>query len=101
LWSPNGAEFVEGAQFRGHDELDTRIAHAYQEFAASRKYVVTLADDVTRHRDIVTFTIQLTTPGGEVDWAARVFLLLGADGFIQQDYQLTVKPLAAGPSGRE
>jgi hypothetical protein len=27
--------------------------------------------------------------------AARVFLLLGQDGLIRQDYQLTVKPLAA------
>jgi hypothetical protein len=31
---------------------------------------------------------------GEPAWAARVFLLLGQDG-LQQEYQLTVKPLAA------
>jgi hypothetical protein len=60
LWAPDGAEFVEGVQFRGHDALDARIAHAYQEFVANTS--VTLADDVTRHHDIVTFTIQLTTP---------------------------------------
>jgi hypothetical protein len=48
---------------------------------------------VSRHGDIVTFTIQLTTPGGEVAWAARVFLLLDSGGLIQEDYQLTVKPL--------
>jgi hypothetical protein len=34
-------------------------------------------------------------PDGEIAWAARVFLLLGKDGLIRQDYQLTVKPLAA------
>ena len=28
LWAPDGAEFVEGAQFRGREELDPRIAHA-------------------------------------------------------------------------
>ena len=95
LWAPDGAEFVEGIQFSGHEELDARIAHAYQEFVASGKYAVTSAGDVTRHDDIVTFTIQLTTPGGEVAWAARVFLLLGEDGLIRQDYQLTVQPLAA------
>ena len=38
---------------------------------------------------------QLTAPDGEVGWAACVFLLLGADGLIRQDYQLTVQPLAA------
>jgi hypothetical protein len=94
LWAPDGAEFVEGTQFRGHDELDARIAGAYQQFVASGRYAVTAADDAGRHDDIATFTIQLTTPGGEVAWAARVFLLLGADGLIREDYQLTVKPLA-------
>jgi hypothetical protein len=95
LWAPDGAEFVEGTQFRGHEELETRVAGAYQEFVASGQYAVTAADDVTRHDDIVTFTIQLTAPDGAVAWAARVFLLLGQDGLIRQDYQLTVKPLAA------
>jgi hypothetical protein len=94
LWAPDGAEFVEGTQFRGLEELDARIAGAYEEFVASGRYAVTAADDAARHDDVVTFTIQLTTPGGEIAWAARVFLFLGADGRIRQDYQLTVKPLA-------
>lgn len=95
LWAPDGTEFVEGTQFRGHEGLQTRIADAYQEFVASGRYAVTAADDMTRHDDIVTFTVQLTAPDGEAAWAARVFLLLGEDGLIRQDYQLTVKPLAA------
>ena len=94
LWAADGAEFVEGARFRGHEELDARIAGAYQEFVASGRYAVTTAGNVARHGDIVIFTIQLTDLGGEVAWAARVFLLLGADGLIREDYQLTVKPLA-------
>jgi hypothetical protein len=94
LWAPDGAEFVEGARFRGHEELGARIAGAYQELVAGGRYAVTAADDAARHEDIVTFTIQLTAPGGEIAWAARVFLLLGADGLIQEDYQLTIKPLA-------
>jgi hypothetical protein len=96
LWAPDGVEFVDGGtQFHGHEELETQIARAYQEFVASGRYSVTAADDVTRHGDIVTFTIQLTDSDGEVAWAARVFLLLGKDGLIREDYQLTVKPLAA------
>ena len=35
-----------------------------------------------------------TTPGGEIAWAARAFLLLDAGDLIREDYQLTVKPLA-------
>lgn len=59
----------------------------------SGTYDVTSAGDAARHGDIIVFTAQLTTPAGETDWAARVFLLLGRDGLIKEDYQLTVKPL--------
>jgi hypothetical protein len=95
LWEPDGAEYVEGTQFRGHEELDARIAHAYEEFVGTGKYTVTMADDVTRHDDIITFTVQLITQADQVAWAARVFLLLGDGGYIREDYQLTVRPLAA------
>ena len=44
---------------------------------AGGKYNVTMADDVSRHDDIITFTVQLSTPEGEVAWAARVFLFIG------------------------
>lgn len=95
LWAPDGTEFTEGHQFQGHEELQSRVARAHQEFVASGRYDVTAAGDVTRHGDIVTFTIQLTDTDGDVAWAARVFLLLDQDGLIRQDYQLTVKPLPA------
>src|SRR5580704_9074151 len=95
LWEPDGVEYVEGTQFRGHEELDARIAHAYEEFVASGKYSVTMADDVTQHDDIITFAVQLSTEAAQVAWAARVFLLLGDGGCIREDYQLTVQPLAA------
>ena len=95
LWAPDGVEFVEGAQFRGRKELEVRIAEAYGAFVGSGRYAVTSAGDASRHDDITTFTIQLTTGGGEVAWAARVFIVLGENGLIQQDYQLTVKPLPA------
>ena len=99
LWAPDGVELIEGVQFRGHDELDARIAEACKAFVESGKYAVTCAGDTTRHGDIVTFTIQLIPTGadgtGEPAWAARVFLLLGSDGLIREDYQLTVRPLDA------
>ena len=85
---------MEGTQYRLLAELDARITGAYQEFVASGRYTVTAAADAARHDDIVTFTIQLTAPASEVAWAARVFLLLDADGRIREDYHLTVKPLA-------
>jgi len=95
LWESDGVEYVEGIQFHGHEALDGRIARAYEEFVGSGKFQVTMADDVTRHDDVITFTVQLSTPAGAVAWASRVFLLLGESGRIQEDYQLTVQPLAA------
>jgi hypothetical protein len=84
-----------GIQFRGHEELDRRIAGAYDEFVGSGKYHATMADDTSRHDNLVTFTVQLSTHEGEVAWAARVFVLLSETGCIREDYQLTVQPLAA------
>jgi hypothetical protein len=95
LWVENGVEYVEGARFAGLAELDTRITQAYDEFVGSGKYRVTHADDSRRHGDIVGFTIQLVTGNDEIDWTARVFLLLDGDGRIREDYQLTTRPMAA------
>jgi len=99
LWAPDGAEFVEGAQFRGHDQLDARIAEAYREFVGSGKYSVASGNDATGHHDVVTFTIQLVSASGDnagdLAWAARVFLVLDDQDRIHEDYQLTVKPLAS------
>ena len=95
LWEPDGVEYVEGIQFRGHEELDGRIARAYDEFVGSGKYKVTMSDDVSRHDDVITCTVRLSTDDGDVAWAARVFLVLGETGRIREDYQLTVRPLAA------
>jgi len=95
LWAPEGVEFVHEKHFRGPEELAARVAGAYEAFVATGKYAVTSAGDVTRHGDIVTFTAQLQTADGTVDWQSRVFLLLGQGDFIREDYQLTVKPLPA------
>jgi len=96
LWTPDGVEFIDGGiQFRGHDGLDARVREAYEQFVADGAYALTSAGDVARHDEFVTFTVRLTTADGDDAWAARVFLVLGRDGLIREDYQLTVKPLAA------
>jgi class 3 adenylate cyclase len=93
LWAADGTEFLEGTQYHGHEELTARVGRAYEAFVATGKYAITFADDVAWHGDIVTFTAQLTAPSGEIDWSARVFLLVGPDDLVREDYHLTVKPL--------
>lgn len=93
LWAPDGVEFLDGTQFRGHDELHARVGRAYDAFVGSGKYTVTGADDVSVHDDIVVFDVHLAEPSGEAAWTARVFLLLSLDGQIREDYHVVIKPL--------
>ena len=95
VWVPDATEFVHEVQHHGYEQLQARVTRAHQAFVATGKYTVAGAGDVTSHGDVVTFTAQLVTSAGEVDWASRVFLLLDADGRVKEDYQLTVKPLPA------
>jgi hypothetical protein len=94
LWSEDAVEFVEEAEFRGLAELEPRIAEAYHLFVENGTFTVGSANDVIGHHDVISFTIQLTPPGGDVAWAARVILLLAEDGRIKRDYHVTVQELA-------
>ena len=93
LWGPDGVEYVHETRFRGYDELEARVGGAYDAFVGTGKYTVTGGDDVAAHDDIVTFTAHLTEPSGEAAWSARIFLLLGSDGRIREDYHVVLKPL--------
>ena len=96
LWTDGAVEYVEGVQFRGHDELDARVTHAYAEFVGSGKYRVTRDAEIARFDRLITLTIHLVPDsGGAPAWSARVFLVVDDDGRIREDYQLTTQPLAA------
>ena len=99
LWSDHGIEYIEGKQYIGHDALTERVTEAHEAFVATAAYTAAGGDDATAHGDIVTFTIRLDhahgEDAGETAWSARVFLLLDEQGRVREDYQLTVKPLAA------
>ena len=99
LWTDHGIEYVEGQQYIGHAALTDRVAEAHEAFVANAAYTAVGGEDATTHGDVVTFTIRLDhaqgPDAGETAWSARVFLMLDADGRVREDYQLTVKPLAA------
>jgi hypothetical protein len=95
LWAPDGVEFIDGKQFRGLDELVVRVTGAYDAFIGSGRFTLAGGDDVSVHGDVATFTVHLAEPSGAAAWTARVFLLIGPDGRIQEDYHVVVKPLPA------
>lgn len=94
LWAPEGVEYIEGAQFRGHDELEKRVAEAHHQFVTDRGYSIVADGAPTREGDVIIGTVQLVTLDLVVVWSARIFLVLNGDGKILEDYQLTVQPLA-------
>jgi SnoaL-like domain len=94
LWAPDGVEYVEGVQFRGRDELEKRVAEAHQQFVTDLGYSIESDGEAIRNGDIISGTVTLVNQGQKVVWSARVFLVLNSDGLIQEDYQLTVQPLA-------
>jgi hypothetical protein len=98
LWRPDGVEYVEGQQYRGHAALVERVTEAYEAFVGNGAYLPLGGEDAVRRGDLVTFTIRLdhaAAPVQDTAWSARVFLVLAEDGRVREDYQLTVQPLVA------
>ena len=74
-------------QVRGHDELEARVASAYEDFVASGQMSFRLRDGAKRLGDVVTWRWEGVSPGGEVLGAGLEFVILAADGRIATDYQ--------------
>lgn len=102
LWAEDGVEVIESAEYRGHAALEARVAEAYQKFVGTGQFVFKPANDAVGHHDAVWFSVYMApAAGGDIAWTGTVFLLLGADGRIQHDYQFAggVNP-AAGEGER-
>ena len=81
-------------QARGHRELEARVTRAYEEFVATtgnifrpQAHEIRPQDHGTRLADVVTFRWEMVTDAGEVAAGGLEFVVLGADGRIQTDYQ--------------
>jgi hypothetical protein len=74
-------------QVRGHDELEARVASAYDDFVASGQMSFRLRDDAKRLGDVVTWRWEGVSPAGEVLGTGLEFVILAADGRIATDYQ--------------
>jgi hypothetical protein len=105
LWAEDGAHILQSRQeirqaaaglgftsavleTRGHDELQARVTHAYQEFVAPGQFTFTARDNAARLHNVVKFTWD-TVPaaGGQSAGTGLEVLVLGEDGRIQTDYQ--------------
>jgi hypothetical protein len=74
-------------QARGHTELEARVVRAYEAFVAEGGNSFRAQDHGTRLADVVKFRWEMVTNSGEVAGVGLEFVVLGADGRIQTDYQ--------------
>jgi hypothetical protein len=82
-----GLEVTPTFQARGHHELEARVTRAYEEFVAMAGNSFRPQDHGKRLADVVTWRWEMVTDTGEVAGGGLEFVVLGADGRIQTDYQ--------------
>jgi hypothetical protein len=72
---------------RGHDELEARVARAYDEFVAPGTMEFRSCNDADRLRDVVKFRWEAVGPDGEPQGSGLEVVVLDGDGRIRLDYQ--------------
>ena len=71
---------------RGYEEIEARVASAYEHWVGSEGLSFRGRDDAERLGDVVKFHWEAVSPDGEVTAVGLVFLVLGTDGRIRRDY---------------
>jgi hypothetical protein len=71
---------------RGYEEIEARVASAYEHWVGSEGLSFRGRDDVERLDDVVKFHWEAVSPDGDVTAVGLVFLALGADGRMRRDY---------------
>ncbi|TDD82286.1 nuclear transport factor 2 family protein [Actinomadura rubrisoli] len=93
LWAEDGVEYIENAEYRGHEAIEARVTAAHDEFFRDVGHVLRAAGDTVAHNLGVRFTIYiLPAGGGGITWTGAVFAKLGDDGLIEFDYQFGDPP---------
>ena len=104
LWTQDGRHFVQPPQeirriaaqpgigltaileARGHDEIEARVASAYEHWVRSEGLSFRGRDDAERLGDVVKFHWEAVDKDGEAFGVGLNFLVLAADGRIERDY---------------
>ena len=75
---------------RGHEELEARVASAYEHWVGSEGLSFRGGDDADRLGDVVKFRWEAVAADGALFGAGLNFLVLAADGRIERDYTFVV-----------
>jgi hypothetical protein len=75
---------------RGYEEIEARVASAYDHWVGSEGLSFRGRDDAERLGDVAKFHWEAVAKDGEVVAVGLNFLLLAADGRIERDYTFVV-----------
>ena len=75
---------------RGYDEIEARVASAYEHWVGTEGFSFRGRDDVQRLGDVVKFHWEAVAKDGEVFAVGLNFLVVAADGRIERDYTFVV-----------
>ena len=75
---------------RGYEEIETRVASAYEHWVGSEGLSFRGRDDAERLGDVVKFHWEAVAGDGQVFGVGLNFLVLAADGRIERDYTFVV-----------
>jgi hypothetical protein len=75
---------------RGREEIETRVASAYEHWVGSEGLSFRGRDDAERLGDVVKFHWEAVSKDGELFGAGLNFLVLTANGQIERDYTFVV-----------
>jgi hypothetical protein len=74
-------------QARGYDEIEARVAHAYDEFVAPGEYLFQASGQAVRLHDIVKFRWEMVPVGGGEPVGGGIDVFVLDDGRVRTDYQ--------------
>jgi hypothetical protein len=75
---------------RGYEEIETRVASAYEHWVGAEGLSFRGRDDAARLGDVVKFHWEAVARDGQVFGVGLNFLVLAADGRIERDYTFVV-----------
>src|SRR5215218_10701876 len=75
---------------RGYDEIETRVASAYEHWVGSEGLSFRGRDDAERLADVVKFHWEAVAKDGQVFAVGLVLLVVAAEGRVERDYTFVV-----------
>jgi hypothetical protein len=88
LWRPDGACLSASIEAHGYDELEARVARAYQRWVADEECIFRPRTEVVSHHDALAFSWEMVPrAGGEAISIGRDFFVVDDDGRVRVVYQ--------------